>query len=560
MRQSGSIDRREFLKTLATAGLGATMLGCGGSLVSVRATFDLIIRGGLVLDGTGSDAVATDLGLRGGRIAARGDLTDATAERVIDASGTIVCPGFIDIHSHVDSSVLRRPYSESKVRQGVTTEVVGADGGSWGPASEAARIRIAESFKKEFGIEPPREIAGYLALLEQRRSAQNILTLVGAGTVRECVVGLDNRPATADEMRRMKRELQAAIEQGCWGVSSGLEYTPGSFASQEELTALMQSVPLHSRLYSTHIRNEDNHLLEAIDEAISICRKSGARLQVAHLKASFRVNWHKQEQALHLLQQAIAEGIEVHADRYPYIAYATSLAALFPLWARDGGTERFLERLGNPNELKKMRAEVLEKVEGLGSWDSVMVSSTKLDEHRAYPGKTIAELAREHSADAFDFVVALMIKEEGAVGMVGFGMNEEGTELVLRWPHTMIASDAGASWPGASSRPHPRAYGTFPRAIAYYQRERTITTLPDMIRKMTSLPAAKVGLKDRGLLHEGCWGDIVVFDYQKILDKATFLDPHQYPEGILYVLVNGVPLVEGDRQTSALPGMVLRRA
>lgn len=556
---SRSVDRREFLKTIAAAGIGASLFGCGGSLGTLRPRLDLIIRGGSVIDGTGLEPFAADIGIRDGRIAAIGDLAEASAGRVIDATGKIVCPGFVDIHSHVDNNVLRRPYSESKVRQGVTTEVVGADGGSWGPISETAREQGNESFKKEFGIDRPREIAGYLALVEQRRPAQNILTLVGLGTVRESVVGMDNRPASPDEMRLMKKELQLAIEQGCWGVSSGLEYTPGSFASQEELAELMRSVPAHSRMYSTHIRNEDNKLLEAIDEAINICRASGARLQVAHLKASYRVNWHKQARALEMLQEAGDQGMEVHADRYPYIAYATTLAALFPLWSRDGGTGRFLDRLRNTEDMGKIREEVLNKVAGLGSWESVMVSSTRREEHRKYPGKTVMALAGELSADPFEFVVDLMLKEEGSVGMVGFGMNEEGTEMVLRWNNTIVSSDAGASWPEATSRPHPRAYGTFPRAIAHYQRERNITTLPDMIRKMTSLPAGKIGIADRGILREGNWADVVVFDYERIQDKATFVDPHQYPEGIPYVLVNGIPVVDGDRQTKELPGKVLRR-
>lgn len=555
------IPRRTFLKTLATAGLSSALIGCAGagSTVRLRHRFDLIIRKGTVIDGTGTDGMPVDVGIRDGRIDAIGNLDGTDALRVIDASGLVITPGFIDIHSHTDSQILIRPKAESKVRQGVTTEVTGADGDSMAPLGGPSLDRQLQTFKDEYEFDCPyRDIDGFLTLLEQRGSAQNVLTLAGLGTIRECVVGLENRPATTDEMRRMKEELLRAIEQGCWGASTGLEYTPGSFATTEELTELMQSVPERYRIYATHMRNEDNTLLEAIAEAITICRNSGARLQVSHLKASYRVNWHKQAKAIELLEEAIAQGMEVHADRYPYIAYATDLTALFPLWSREGGVEKFLGRLRDPESVRRMREDVLKKVDGLGSWDSVMISRAKKEEHKSYLGRTVGQIASEISTDPFEFVVELLQSEEGKVGMVGFGMDEAGTEMVLKWRNTMVSSDAGAYAPDSPSRPHPRAYGTFPRAIAYYQRERKLMTLPEMIRKMTSLPAQKLGLQDRGTLKVGAWADIVIFDYQNIRDRATFVDPHQFPEGIPYVLVNGVPVVDGNTQTSALPGKVIR--
>jgi N-acyl-D-amino-acid deacylase len=556
-------SRREFIAAGAATGAALALAGCSGAGVSIssRPRFDLIIRGGTILDGTGAPAKGGDVGIRDGRIAGLGDLSQSvSAGRVIDASGLHVVPGFIDIHSHVDTSLIRQPQAESKVRQGVTTEASGMDGGSAAPLGGPELEQYLEIFRDEMGFDCPyRDMDGYLSLLERQGIAQNLVTFVGLGTVREVVVGLDNRMATGEEIAKMQREVREAIEQGAMGVSTGLEYTPGSFASPEELAQVVAGAPLAYRIYATHMRNEADTLLEAIEEAIRIARDSGARLQVSHLKAQNKKNWPKQRQALDLLEKARAGGMDVHADRYPYLAYSTDLTALFPLWSRDGGTEKFLARLRDPGTLARIREAVLAKVEGLGSWESVMITSVVSDDAKIYQGKRISEIASELNADPFDFTVELLLREKARVGMVGFGMNEEGTEMVLAWEHAMVASDAGAYSPAHStSRPHPRAYGTFPRAIAVYQKERKIVTLPEMIRKMTSLPARKLGLTDRGILAEGNAADIVMFDYATIRDRATFLDPHRFPDGISCVIINGVPVVEGGVQTDARPGRVLR--
>ena len=347
----------------------------------------------------------------------------------------------------------------------------------------------------------------------------------------------------------MKGEVRKAIEQGCCGVSTGLEYTPGSFASTEELWEMMKAAPEPFRLYASHMRNEDNTLLEALDEAIRICRNSGARLQVSHLKAQNKSNWHKQEITIKMMEAAIAEGIETHCDRYPYVAFQTGMANLFPLWSRDGGTEKFIERLRDPETLAKIKPETTRKVEGLSSWDAVMITSTRGDETKEYIGKTVLQITAGLNVDPFEFVVDLMIKENASVGIVGFGMDEAGTETVLRWKNSIVASDGGAYSPASRSNPHPRTYGTFPRAIAYYQKERNVCSLPEMIRKMTSMPAAKIGLKDRGIIAEGKAADIVIFDYNTIKDNATFLNPHQFPTGMPYVIVNGVAAVDNNEIT-----------
>jgi len=545
-----SYTRRKFIQTSASLGAGVFLSGCtpASASISHRPQFDLIIKGGRVIDGTGVAETLADVGIKDGKIIAVGKIDSVDATRIVDAKGMHVVPGFVDIHTHTDSAILRLPTADSKLRQGVTTEVGGADG-----ESRAPRIKMDEGDERLYT-----DIDSFFTHLEHNKSAQNFASMIGLGTIREAIIGMDDRPATADEMEAMKREVKKAIEQGCCGVSTGLEYTPGSFASTEELWEVTKAAPEPFRLYASHMRNEDNRVLEAIDEAIRIARHSGARLQISHLKSSYKINWYKNEITLNMLEGAIAEGIEVNADRYPYIAYQTGLANLFPLWSRDGGTEQFMSRLKDRSVVERIKPETQRKINGLGSWDSVMIVSTKLDEHKAYIGKTIQQITTTLNVDPFEFAVDLMIKENGSVGMVGFGMDEEGTEMVLRWKNTIIASDGGAYSPASKSNPHPRTYGTFPRAISYYQKERNVCSLPEMIRKMTSMPAQKIGLKDRGVIAQGKAADIVIFDYNTIKDNATYLNPHQFPTGMPFVIVNGEFAVDNNTITGKLAGKVLR--
>jgi N-acyl-D-amino-acid deacylase len=542
------MKRRTFLYSTG-AGISGLVIGCGPSMsITARNQFNLIIKNGTVIDGTGTSGIAADIGIRDGVIRAVGKLETTSADRIIDATGHTVVPGFVDIHSHTDGAILRLPTADSKLRQGVTTEVGGQDGDSVAP-----RKKKAEGEEQIYT-----DIDGFFNHLQKKGSAQNQATMVGLGTIREVIVGEDDRPATPEEMDAMKIEVRKAIEQGCCGVSTGLEYTPGSFASTEELWEMMKAAPEPFRLYASHMRNEDNTLLEALDEAIRICRNSGARLQVSHLKAQNKTNWHKQEITIQMMEAALAEGIETHCDRYPYVAFQTGMANLFPLWSRDGGTEKFIARLKDAETLAKIRPETTRKVEGLSSWDAVMITSTRGNDTKQYIGKTVLQITTGLNVDPFEFVVDLMIKENASVGIVGFGMDEAGTETVLRWKNSIVASDGGAYSPASQSNPHPRTYGTFPRAIAYYQKERNVCSLPEMIHKMTSMPAAKIGLKDRGILAEGKAADIVIFDYMTIKDNATFLNPHQFPTGMPYVIVNGVAAVDKNEITGKLPGKVLR--
>ena len=559
------ISRRNFIH--GSSVLGASLflfkdVKAGRIFLSARG-FDVIIKSGHVIDGTGKKEFIADVGIKNGKIIEIGNLNSSDAEILIDAKGLKVTPGFIDIHSHTDSDLILNPKAESKIRQGVTTEITGQDGFSWGPLGGQELERTLTNFKEEYGEEITwRTLGEFLDNFSSRKFSVNIASMVGLGTIREFVVGFDDRPATVNEMNSMRQEVLNALNDGAVGISTGLEYTPGSFASTEELIELCKAVPLHSRLYSTHIRNEDNTVLEAIDEAIRIAKESSSRLLISHLKVSGKSNWHKAEAVLEKIDNAIKDGLEVHADRYTYVAYHTELSALFPLWARDGGTEKFIERLNDRELLKKMREHSEKKVSNLdGEWNGVLISSVGNQDFKDYQGQTIKRIADESGQDYFDTAVKIILDSKNRVMMVGFGMEESSTEKILAHPRVMISSDAGSHAPYPpmnKSIAHPRAYGTFPRAIAKYVQERKICSLEEMIKKMTSMPADKLGYGERGRLAVGKAADVVVFNYDAIQDKATFTAPHQYPEGIPYVIVNGELVINNDKHTGAMPGKVLR--
>jgi len=560
------INRRKFIQRSSLLSASGLIFGFSSSQNIFMSSngFDILIKNGRIIDGTGKKEFLSNLGIKDGKILAIGNLSEADSELAIDAKGLKVVPGFIDIHSHTDSDLIINPKAESKIRQGVTTEITGQDGFSWGPLGGPELDITLKNFKEEYGEELSwRTLDGFLDNFSSRKFSVNIATMVGLGTIREFVVGLDDRSATTDELKRMKDEVANAINGGAIGVSTGLEYTPGSFASTRELIELCKAVPEKFRIYSTHMRNEDDTVLEAIDEAIKISKESGSRLLISHLKVSGKSNWHKADEALAKIDKAIADGLEVHADRYTYVAYHTNLSNLFPLWARDGGTEKFLERLKDKSDLKKMKDYTEKKVANLdGEWNGVLISSILKDELKEkYQGKTIKQIAAEEGKDGFDASVEILLESENQVMMMGFGMEESSTEKILAHPRVMIASDAGSHAPYLpmnKSIAHPRAYGTFPRAIAKYVRERKICSLEKMIKKMTSMPADKIGFTDRGRLLEGKAADVVLFDYEKIRDKAEFTNPHQYPEGIPYVIVNGKVVINNGEHTGAMPGKVLR--
>ncbi|MFC2084917.1 amidohydrolase family protein [Bacteroidota bacterium] len=554
-------SRREFIKNTSLVSMSALLVGSSQfpRIYSVFGGFDILILNGTVIDGTGKKAYKADVGILGDKITAVGNLTNANAGRKIDASGLYIVPGFIDIHSHTDLDLIANPKAESKVRQGVTLEVCGQDGSSYGSMSD----KRAFGLSKRYDLKKPwRYIGDFLEDFSNREFCLNLATMVGLGTIRQLVVGMDDRPATAEEIRKMKKEVEHAVMDGAVGVSTGLEYTPGSFASTKELIEMCKAAPEKGRLYATHMRNEDNFVEEAVDEAIKIAQSSGSRLQISHLKVSGKTNWHKADSVLGKIDVAIDKGLEIHADRYTYIAYHTTLANLYPLWSRDGGSEKFIERLKDTSLKDTLKEFAEKKVQNLdGGWNGVLLSSIGGDDLKKYQGKTIKQISEEEGEDPFIMATELIIESGNNTNMVGFGMEDESTDKVIAHPRVMIASDAGSHAPYPpmnKSIAHPRAYGTFPRAIAEYVREKKICSLEEMIGKMSSMPADKLHIKDRGRIIEGNKADIVLFDYGKIKDKATFINSHQYPEGIPYVLVNGKLVINKGEHSGAMPGKVIK--
>ncbi len=527
-------------------------------------SFDLVVRGGTVVDGTGAPAFRADVGLVGDTIAALGEIGPEQGRRVIDAAGLHVVPGFIDIHTHSDPDVLVYPTADSRVRQGVTTELAGHCGGSAAPLAGLGVAERREEWKDD-GIDADwTDVASYLARVEKAGISVNHALLVGHGTLRSNAIGDVDRPLSAEEMRAVARALEEALDQGAFGLSTGLEYVPGRYTPPVGDRGPRPPRRARGGLYASHIRNEEARVLEAVAEAIEVGRASGVRVEIAHLKATGESNWPKQGPALDLLEAARRDGVAALADAYPYTAYSTGLTILMEGWAREGGTAAILGRFRDPDARARIRREVEAQVKGdPGSWERVVVSRVKTEKNRAVAvGRSLVEIAGGWGVDPVDAYLRLLEEEETAVSFIGHGMSPENVERVLRHPLVMIGSDGSSMAPvgkAAEGRPHPRSYGTFARVLGFYARERGIFDLPTAVRKMTSLPADQVGLGDRGRIARGKKADLVVFDAARVRDTATFDDPHRYPEGIAYVLVNGVAVVERGAHTGARPGRALRR-
>jgi N-acyl-D-amino-acid deacylase len=554
------MNRRDFL-IAGSAAAGAAMLG--GHAQAAGGPYDLVLRGALLYDGLGSPPMVGDLAVRGERIAAVGSIGPVPrGTRVLDLGGLALAPGFVDIHSHTDLSLLVNHRAESKVRQGVTTEVTGQDGSSIGPWTPEQARRVAEEQRERYGTGIDfHDLAGFFARLERERPSVNVASMVGQGTIRAFVVGQDDRPATPAEMEAMRRAVRHALRAGACGLSSGLEYTPGGFADTRELAALAAELAGTGLPYATHMRNEDERLAAAVEEAISVGQRASVPVQISHLKAQGQRNWWKTEPVLEVIHQARAAGVDVAFDVYPYIAYSTGLANLFPLALRDGGTEAFLTRLRSAEHRPEAERAVREKVAELGSWNSVQVTSTGSDAHAWARGRRLGDLAAERAEDPFALLLHLVVEDRNRAGMVGFGMSEPNVERKLGDPLSIVCSDGGA-WapygPLSQGSPHPRTYGAFPRVLGYYVRERGVLPLEQAIRRMTSAPADRVGLRDRGRLLPGARADLVAFDPATVRDRATFEAPHRYPEGIMHVVVNGSLVIRAGEHTGLRAGRVAR--
>ena len=559
------MDRRAFLRSslktaaaVSAAGSGLILQGC-----TKAKDFDLVVAGGTVYDGAGGAPVRADVGISGGAIREIGRIRRSRAAAVVEARGLAVSPGFIDIHDHTDTGLLVNPKAESAVRQGVTTLVSGQCGSSPFPLSEEEFERMRRRFAEEYGLEGGwRDIRGFLARLEQTGIALNYTTFVGHGTVRAIAMGHGDRPASAVELEHMKRLVAEAMAGGALGLSSGLEYTPGSFASTEELIELSRVAAKTGGVYATHIRDEQSGVLEAVDEALRIARESPVRLQISHIKVNHAVNWPKFDKLMDMLETARAAGVDFRCDRYPYIGSATGLRQLFPLWAREGDGAAFLVRLRDPSLEARLRAELAGKEKALGSWEKVLISSVGTDKNRLVEGMTVLEASDQAGKGAYDFIRDLLVEESGRVEMITFGMSEDNLKVLLAHPLVGVGSDGEAVAPYGplnKGKPHPRFYGIFPRVLGKYVREEKLLPLEEMIRKMTAMPAAQMGFVRRGQLKVGWAADICVFDPDKIIDKATFKEPALYPVGVEKVIVNGQIVVDGGEHTGRLPGKVLRK-
>ncbi len=558
---SRPVPRRSFLRR-SSAALGGLAFAGRAHAEPVPA-FDLLIRGGTVVDGTGGPPFRADVGIAGDTIVALDAISPARARRVIDATGLHVSPGFIDIHAHSDPEVLAYPTADSRVRQGVTTELSGNCGSSAAPLAGAGVAERLAGWREE-GIEASwMDVASYLARLEQAGLSVNQALLVGQGTLRASAIGPIDRPLTDDELRGVVRALGEGLEQGAFGLSTGLEYVPGQFTPTGEIVELARVVARRGGLYASHIRNEERQLLEAVAEALEVGRQAGVRVEISHLKAAGEVNWPKQGAALDLIESARADGVDVLADAYPYTAYSTGLTILMDRWAREGGTPAILRRLHEAETRTRIRREVETNVaEDPGSWDRIVISSVKTAPNRPLVGRSLAEIAEGWSVEPPEAYARLLEEEDTAVGFVGHAMSEANVDRVLAHPLVMIGSDGSSMAPtghAAETRPHPRSYGTFARVLGHYARDRAVLDFPTAVRKMTSMPADQVGLRDRGRIARGMKADLVVFDAATVRDQATFENPHRYPVGIPHVLVNGVPVVRDGVHTGARPGRALRR-
>jgi len=530
--------------------------------------FDLIIKNGLVVDGTGNPWFRADIGIKNGRINKIGDLHSIESKEALDAKSLIVAPGFIDMHTHSDLSLLINPRAESKVRQGVTTDVVGNCGSSAAPLNDFLKeeIRITSPVLEEAKLKLDwSTMDEYLKRLEKNGVALNVVPLVGNGNIRALVMGYDARPPTKDELEEMRKVLANALEEGAFGLSSGLIYPPSCYADTKELIELCKVVAQYGGIYTSHIRSEEDGLIDSVKEAIEIGEKAKVPVEISHHKAEGKSNWGKVKQTLKMIDEARNRGIDVTCDVYPYLAGSTGLDALLPPYIWEGGIKKLVERLENPKIRQKLRKEMKEDIKGWSSllkddgWNSVMIAYCK--GHRNFEGKTISEIAELKGIDPFDFVFDLLIEEKASVSIVIFMMCEKDLRTVLRHPVSMVGSDSSATAPYGvlgKGKPHPRTYGTFARILGEYVRKRRLLTLEDAIRKMTSLPAQKLKLRDRGLLREGAWADITAFDPKKVADKATYSKPHRYAIGIKYVVVNGKVVIDQGEHTEALPGKVLR--
>ncbi len=561
------MNRRTSIRSKLAAFCAALLAGSLPPVFGAPPGFDIVIVNGRIIDGTGSPWYSGDIGLRSGKIAAIGNLTGAPRSRTIDAHGMVVAPGFIDMLGQSELTILVDPRLPSKIYQGITTEITG-EGGSAAPLNEAM-IRADRASYEHLHIQPDwRTFRQYFARLEKQGIGINVADYIGATQVRRMVLGDDDKQPTPAQLEEMKRLVREAMQDGAVGLSTSLEYPPAPYAKTEELIALASEAARFGGIYATHMRNESTSVLQSIDETIRISREARIPVEIWHFKVAGRPSWGKMADSIAKVEAARAQGVDIAADTYAYTAWSNDFSAFLPPWAHDGGKAKLLERLKNPADRERIRRDMLTPSD---AWDNewqeisgpqdVMIAAVQNPKLRPLQGKTLAEIAKLWNKDPIDSIFDLLIQDEAFTSVAVFGMSEPDVALALEQPWVSIDNDSsGASPEGilGQEHPHPRAYGTFPRILRKYVREEHKLTLEDAIRKFTSLAAQRLRLECRGVLRAGMCGDIVIFDPATILDLATFDHPNQLSEGMAYVLVNGVPVIDQGKMTGALPGKVLR--
>ena len=523
-------------------------------LLAADDPYDLVIAGGTVVDGSGGKRFASDVAVRKGRIVKVGDVGKAPAKQKIEAAGLIVAPGFIDMHTHSDRTLLSDGLAQSAVRQGATTHVIGNCGFSPAPSGTSAEPRDPSY----------RTYGEYLARLVESGVSINVCGLVGHNTIRSAVMGVQMRPPGEVELQKMRDWVAEAMKAGAVGISTGLVSPPGAWATTEEIIELARVAGKSGGIYATHMRGEARTLVASVEEAIRIGREARLPVEISHHKAAGRENWGKTRQTLPLVEAADAQGLSVRLDVYPYRAGSAGLSQLVPPWAHEGGNGRMLERLNDSRERSRIAREMADGNDDWPNffkidWDDIQIASAVSKENRPWVGKKVGDVARARNCSGVEACIDLLIEERGSIGMINFIMDENEVRGVLAHRLAMIGSDGFAqSAVAKEGQPHPRSYGCFPRVLGRYCRELALFSLETAVHKMTLMPAAQLGLADRGAIREGHAADLVLFDFETIIDKATFEAPHQYPEGINSVVVNGELVVHRGEHLGSKPGRILR--
>jgi dihydroorotase/N-acyl-D-amino-acid deacylase len=529
--------------------------------------FDVLIKNGRIIDGSGRPGYNADIAIKDQRIARIGKPLNATATRVIDANGLIVAPGFIDMLGQSETYLLIDPRGMSKVMMGVTTEITG-EGESIAPINER-QIKEQEDFLKRFNLTIDwRTLDEYFKRLEKQGTGLNLGTFVGATQVREYVIGYDNRAPTPAELKSMKNLVAEAMRDGALGLSTSLQYIPARFAKTDEIVELAKVAHQYGGIYATHQRSEANALDESLNEVFEIGRRAGIPVEIWHLKTAYKKNWGRMPEILNKIKQARARGLDITADIYPYVAGSTSLSACLPPWAQEGGVDKMLERLRDPATRERMKKEISEDHKdweniylGSGGASGVLIGSVVNRDLEASQGKRVSEIAAEQKKDPLDALLDFILADHGQTGAIYFMMSEDDMRAAMRSPFVSFCTDSGSratNGPLAGSKSHPRGWGSYPRILGRYVRDEHLLSLESAIHKMTGGPAVRIGLKDRGFLRVGMFADVTMFDPKTVIDRATFESPNQYPVGIEYVLVNGQVSVDKGQRTSALAGQVLR--